>query len=250
MIQPFLFITLRSFKNRLIARLRRLREPRYLISAIAGVVYIWFVFLRRAIHQPARSPLNLPLTELGTDIISFFVLGILLIAWALPGHAGGLDFSEPEIQFLFPAPLTRRQLLLYKVFRMQPQILISVLVMAVIGLRQAKFVGLWIVFVSLAMYFMMVALARARLKLAHVGFLARLVVVLALAALIGWAVVNDVRHTGVRPIARALEGGKTAAAVEAVRSPFHRPVSSAILFVPRLFTRAVLPPSVPQLVAN
>jgi len=36
-------------------------------------------------------------------------------------YRGGLDFTETEIAFLFPAPLRRRDILLYKILRAQPQ---------------------------------------------------------------------------------------------------------------------------------
>ena len=39
MTSAFIFVTTRSFKNRIWTRLRRLREPRYLVSFIAGLAY-------------------------------------------------------------------------------------------------------------------------------------------------------------------------------------------------------------------
>ena len=39
MIRAFWFITARSFKNRVILRVRRLRQPRYLIGFIAGQLW-------------------------------------------------------------------------------------------------------------------------------------------------------------------------------------------------------------------
>ena len=52
-----------------------------------------------------------------------YVLALMILAWALPSDSGGLQFSEAEIAFLFPAPLRRRDLLLYKIIRAQPQAL-------------------------------------------------------------------------------------------------------------------------------
>ena len=47
MLRASLYITLCTAKNRLLVRLRRLREPRYLICAIAGAAYMYFaVFMR------------------------------------------------------------------------------------------------------------------------------------------------------------------------------------------------------------
>ncbi len=42
-----LYIIVCSAKNRLRVRLRRLREPRYLVGAIVGAAYIYFSFFTR-----------------------------------------------------------------------------------------------------------------------------------------------------------------------------------------------------------
>ena len=57
----------------------------------------------------------------------------MITAWALPADSGGLEFSETEIAFLFPAPLRRRDILLYKILRAQPQALFSALIMTMLG---------------------------------------------------------------------------------------------------------------------
>jgi len=188
MIRAFAYVTLHSFKNRIVSRVKRLKQPRYLVSAIAGFAYLWFMSLRHIVAGSGKFARILPASDVGIDIISVIILGLMLFAWALPGQSGGLEFTEAEIQFLFPAPLTRRQLLLYKIFRMQPQILISSTIMSFLMFRQSRFVGVWLSFVTLSIYFTVVSLGRARLKLAHVGFLARLVIALALASAFGWPV--------------------------------------------------------------
>jgi hypothetical protein len=245
-IRPFWFITTRSFKNRILQRLRRLRNPRYLISFIAGLAYLWFMVFRRmffatARHGPAFG-FSLPVKDVFVDVMAMFVGAVLLLAWAWPEQSGGLRFSEAEIQFLFPAPVSRRALLLYKVFRQQPQILISATMMTIFGFRQAHFVGLWIPFVFLSAYFTMVALARARLKLMRIGFTVRVIAVSVIGTAIASLFVKAFHTAGLS----SAQIQSAPALFRAVVSPLQAPVVRAILFIPRFFASAVLPPSFGQ----
>ena len=47
MFSASLYIIVCSARNRLRVRLRRLREPRYLIGAIVGAAYLYFSFFAR-----------------------------------------------------------------------------------------------------------------------------------------------------------------------------------------------------------
>ena len=47
MLSASLFIITHSARNRLRIRLRRLREPRYLIGAVAGAAYFYFTIFAR-----------------------------------------------------------------------------------------------------------------------------------------------------------------------------------------------------------
>jgi ABC-2 type transport system permease protein len=241
MIRTFALMTLRSFKNRILRALRRMRQPRYLISFIVAVVYFWFMVFRRMAVSGKRSPIHMMTGDFAADLAGMVMLGIVLIAWALPDQAGGIEFSESEIAFLFPAPLSRGQILLYKVFRTQPRIVMSAAIMTVIGFRAGKFAGLWLLFTALSIYFMTVGLARARLKLAGVGFLIRLPAVLALGVLAGWALHTDLfdGHTPpVREALRSMQRGGT------VVSPFDAPWTRAMLFIPRELASLVFPPGI------
>jgi len=58
MLGPSLYITVCSFKNRVRARFRRLREPRYLLGAIVGGAYLYFSFFARS--RGARASTTAP----------------------------------------------------------------------------------------------------------------------------------------------------------------------------------------------
>lgn len=245
MIRTFWFITVRSFKNRMLSRLKRLREPRYLVGFMAGLAYIWFMGIRRlfVMHQLRHGfvGVRIPTGPFIVDCLALVALVPILFAWALPDQAGGLVFSEAEIQFLFPAPLSRRQLLIYKVLRQQPQILISAAMMSLFGFAASRFVGLWIAFVTAAIYFTAVSLARARLKLAGIGFLIRFVVVIAAIAGIATMVVRAYARVHLNRLGTQQE------MMNALDVPLQAPAFRALLFVPKLFSAAMLPTSLTQL---
>lgn len=244
MIRPFLFITLRSFKNRILSRLRRLREPRYVIGFVAGLFYLWYMVFRR-VFVARNFSFGMPASQFALEIGAMFVLTAAIVVWAFPDSGGGLTFSEAEIQFLFSAPLSRRQLLLYKIFREQPQILISTVMMTIFGLRHSRFIGLWIAFITMSIYFTMVSLARARLKLAGIGFIPRLAAVaVILAGLVGLVAteLKGVDFTKLRPDFASEE--------RFLRSTLHGPLLRAILFVPRIFAGAAMPTSTAQLLVS
>jgi hypothetical protein len=243
-IRAFWFVTVRSFKNRMMVRLRRLREPRYLIGFIAGLAYIWFTGFKRlfVMHQMRHGIIGVQIPTGGfvIDCLAFAALFPILIAWALPDQEGGLVFSEAEIQFLFAAPVSRRQLLIYKILRQQPPILISALAMSFFGFGSSRFIGLWLAFVTMSIYFTTVGLARARLKLAGIGFLWRLLFVVAAIAGVGALLIHAftaIPHlTHYDPQVLSL-----------LDQPLRTPVFRILLFLPRLFASAVLPASLTQL---
>jgi len=242
MLRAFAYVTLHTFKNRIATRLRRLREPRYLISAVAGLAYLYFTIFRNAYRKPAPSSGG---GELMLDFAAAIVLVVMVVAWALPGASGGLEFSEAEIQFLFPAPVTRRQLLTYKLMRGLPQLLITATLMTFFA-RRGNFVGLLLCFATLNVYFVMVRLARARLKLAGIGFIARLAGVVVVLALLSWLFSVEVSRAKVNGQLQQIFASRrpVSTAARVVDSPFHSRSADAALFVPRLFSHAVFGRSV------
>ena len=99
-------------------RLRRLRQPKYLIGACVGVAYFWFFFLRPTTRAATGNPvqaLTLAFGDGRAELLAAAGLSLfVLMIWLVPGNQPGLAFSEAEVAFLFPAPLTRRQLIHYK----------------------------------------------------------------------------------------------------------------------------------------
>ena len=245
MTRAFFELALRTFKNRIVARVRRMRDPRYAVGALFGLVYFGWIFFKNQRAATFFRPGAGTMSELRVDAASVFVLAIMLFAWALPGDSGGLEFSEAEIAFLFPAPLRRRDLLLYKIIRQQPQVMMSAAIFTLLGATRSKFVGLWLAFSVMGIYMMLVALGRARLRLMGINFLVRLVLVLAITAGIAAAGVYAVKGVPLH-----FQHGDGRSLPPEFAAIFRVPVVAAILFLPKLYAGAVFPPSLAALAAS
>src|SRR6185437_5708333 len=112
------FIALRTLRNMVLRQLRRALEPRYLVATLFGLFYIATVFLRPGAHI-ARGAASAHVRDRPVLFAVLTAAGLVsvLFGWLFGGDEGGLAFSEAEIQFLFPAPLSRRQLIHYKLVR-------------------------------------------------------------------------------------------------------------------------------------
>jgi hypothetical protein len=100
-------------------RLRRLREPKYLLGALLFVFYFGMAFGRPAWQAQTMTARHFD--AVGLDALgSVFAIGLFawaLVAWAVPSARATLRFSEAEIAFLFPAPLTRIGLVNFSLLR-------------------------------------------------------------------------------------------------------------------------------------
>jgi ABC-2 type transport system permease protein len=184
-LRASLYIIVCSARNRTRMRLRRLREPRYLVGAIVGVAYLYFSFFgrlrgtrsnaernaartRRDRAAPALS--SVPgLAASGPAFTGMALLFVATVSWLAPFDSGLLDFSEAETQFLFPAPVSRRQLLMHRMLRSQIGLLFGAIVLAVavpsVSGSDRLWLGLatWILLVTGKVYYTGVSLARARI---------------------------------------------------------------------------------------
>jgi len=109
-IGTFLTVAFLTLKNRILQWVRRLRQPRYLIGAIAGAAYFWFLIFRRSSGNGKILLKTFSMIPVIADVASIFILLLMILPWALPDDSGGLQISEAEMTFLFPAPFRRRDL--------------------------------------------------------------------------------------------------------------------------------------------
>jgi hypothetical protein len=111
------FLWVASMRNRARRQLQRLRQPKYLVGAVVGGMYVYSIFLRRLTY-PGQGGMPPPTAQLVSQfMLTGAMLGALLSAWALGPDRPALRFTETEVQQLFPAPVSRRDLLHYKLTR-------------------------------------------------------------------------------------------------------------------------------------
>jgi len=177
LISASLYITACTTRNRIRVRLRRLREPRYLIGAIVGIGYLYFSIFagrrgrsRGGRGRDSRAPIELGSAwqAIGSSLAGLLVFVLALLAWVLPARPGLLEFSRAETVFLFPAPVSRRQLLVHRLVRSQVSSLVTSILMALLlapsgGFERLRFaMAMWALFVTIRVYFAAVALTRAQ----------------------------------------------------------------------------------------
>src|SRR5829696_8924188 len=182
MLRASLYIIVCSAKNRARLRLRRLREPRYLAGAIAGGAYMYFSIFgrfrgrRAATARRRRSGGSLSeLPWLGPvlpPISGMALMAFAAVSWAAPLESGLLEFSDAEMQFLFPAPISRRELLIHRMLRSQIGLLFGALIVGVAvpsasgSNRLMIGAATWFLMATAKVYFTGVSLTRARIRAA------------------------------------------------------------------------------------
>jgi hypothetical protein len=162
------YLRITSLAGRIRSRLRRLKQPKYLAGAVVGALYFYLVFLRRA-HRPQFGPggAGSPAEALPSDLLMLFgeigaltLLVVLAINWLVPRHAA-LPFSESEIAFLFPAPVSRRMLVHYRLLGAQLGIAFTALIFTVVFGRGRgfgdhagyQFIGWWLILALVNLHF-------------------------------------------------------------------------------------------------
>jgi len=206
-IKAFLYLSSRSLKNRLLAQIRRLRRPKYLLFASIGVGYFYMVAGRhwmRGMHFAGQVDRHAPPMILIEIAGALFVLGCIVVAWCSPSPVSALTFTEAEIHYLFPAPVARRSLVKWKLLRGQLGVLISVLIFTAVsgpylagGSRLLFMAGAWVAFATMQFLLTGIRMARHRLQLRGIGWLTRTAVTLgALIAVVGFCFWWAAGHVG------------------------------------------------------
>lgn len=151
--------TLRNRGRRLA---RQLRSPRYVIAILVGVAYLGLVFFGQRHGRPTAPP-GPSLAAGGTLLLA----AIVFKWWIFGADRTALAFTPAEIQFLFPAPLSRAQVLGYKLARNQVLILFNAVLWTVLFWRGGPepgavphLLGLWLCFTTLSLHRLGAALTR------------------------------------------------------------------------------------------
>ena len=172
MISALLYLLACSFRNRLVARFKRLKQPKYLIGAIVGGLYFYFYFFRFLFHaRPTSSSWNPNSAEYFTfyqSVGALILCVIVLLAWIIPHERAALTFTEAEVAFLFPAPITRKGLIHFKLLRSQLRIFFTTFLLVLIFRRSGSHLwiraaGWWLILSTLNLHFIGSSFARTLL---------------------------------------------------------------------------------------
>lgn len=191
MIAALFYLQYHSTRNRLVTRFTRLKQPKYLIGAIAGGLYFYWYFYRTLFLGNSRSmgftvsPERMAVVE---SLAAAILFVIVALAWLIPHERAALTFTEAEVAFLFPAPVSRRTLIHFKLIRSQLRILFSALFFTLLSRRFGgnawiHAAGWWIILSTLNLHFMGSSFARTLLLDHGISNRLRRLLVFALVAL-------------------------------------------------------------------
>jgi hypothetical protein len=208
------YLQLTSLAGRVKSRLARLRQPKYLAGAVVGAIYVYLVFFQRT-QNAHGSPLTADQLALFAEIAAFAVLVILVVNWCIPRHAA-LSFTEAEIAFLFPAPLSRRTLIHYRLLSAQVGIVITALIFTLVFRSAQSFsggpwshaVGWWLVLATLRLHFTATGFTYSRFLNRSITTTRRRIVILGIVTLLCGTVVSWAWRDLKLPVAGALESGE------------------------------------------
>lgn len=242
MIATFTWYIAHGFRNRAVRRLRRIREPRYAIALIVGVLYLWSIFF-----NPARSHNAMGSFALNGTAHLFYALGLTVLAasWWLVGFEKlPIQYTPAEVQFLFPAPVLRRQLVELKILQAQLPVLLSCVLWLVIlgrgsGSILLRCIALWVLFTALYLHRMSAWLVRTSLAEhgaagARRGFITVLIVGTATVAA-AWSLIHGL------PALRAAFA--THAPFRILSAALHLPVIAVLSYPFRLLLAPVFAPT-------
>jgi hypothetical protein len=158
-----LYLLQRVAINRARRTLRQLRSPRYAVALLLGLAYLVLVLFGQ--QHRTGGPFPAKAVERGGTVLFLFLVAKW---WLFGADRSALAFSPAEVQFLFPAPISRAVLLGYKLARTQILILLNVLIWMLLvrgggpaGTGPAgQAVNLWLLFSIISLHRLGVALTR------------------------------------------------------------------------------------------
>ena len=150
------YLLARSTINRARAWVRRITTPRYAAAFLVGAGYLYLMLGR------SRFPTATPTTGTGDDLVPLFyemaVVLAVILTWVFGAAEPGIYFTPADIQMLFPAPVSRRALVRYKLVQAQLPILFTVFVWRMIfrstspSFAPGRASALWVVVTTLYLH--------------------------------------------------------------------------------------------------
>jgi hypothetical protein len=188
-IEAALYLSQRSFVNALRRRLQRLRQPKYFVGFLVGLGYFYWIWMRPGTTWTGFVSGS----EIGRVVAVLAVGATVLLTWALGSAETPFAFQLAETDFVFPAPLTRRAVIQFRMLRSQLPLLLSalftVLIFSRANLATRVFIrvpAVWLLYFTLQLNGASAALVRASLTEQGItGVRRRLLTLLVLALVVG-----------------------------------------------------------------
>jgi ABC-2 type transport system permease protein len=235
------YLAVRSARNRIVRQVRRLRRPRYAIALLLGVAYLWAVGMRQRPASAGRADVSPAVVEL---LAAVGVTIIVAYTWLFGSDRRALAFSRAEVTWLFPAPVTRSQLIRYKLLRGQFVVLFNVLLWTFLLSRDLgpgpwrRAAAIWLLLTTLSLHRLGAALLKASLwEHGATAVRARALSLTAL-ALVVVLVLGDTAHA--LPMLRPAWDAGLREFLQAASEVAARPIPHALLLPARLLVRPML----------
>ncbi|MHC5038357.1 MAG: putative ABC exporter domain-containing protein [Planctomycetota bacterium] len=136
MNRAFFYLIRRSVVNSLRFRLSRLKSPRYLVPTILGLLYFSWIFTGFGTSNGKDVSWDPKITSAWAGVgIVLGLIAILLLMWIFASRRPTLAFTEAEVHLLFPAPVTRKELIRYRLLKNQPGLVFAGIIAALFSLR-------------------------------------------------------------------------------------------------------------------
>ena len=195
----FRYLLARSFWNRAHVQLRRVKSPRYALGFLVGALYLWNIFRRGGVYTGTRGLSPASGLAAADDFTSLAIEALLVLStlatWIFGGSEPALAFTPADVQLLFPAPVSRRTLVRYKLVQAQFSILFSVLVWTVLLERGPTLppvlpaIAIWVAFTTLYLHRVGASFVKVRAAQHAASTFRRLAIVGAVIAATAWGVV-------------------------------------------------------------
>ncbi|MEP6836162.1 MAG: putative ABC exporter domain-containing protein [Gemmatimonas sp.] len=243
------YLWVRSTSNRLRTQLKRVRNPRYAIAMLVGLLYFyWILIYNPRANSDANPFANLMSSTFALPLASALLLFLVARWWLFKSDKSALAFSPAEVQFLFPAPISRRGLVHAKLMRSQVAILINIVIWTVLLRGNAasahgwqRGLAFWFLFSTLSLHRLGAAIVRTNALEHERAGRRRSIVPAAIFALmlggVAWGVISQ------WSVIAAASGVGAKAALQAVVDSLSQPIPSSALWPVRALLRPVFAPS-------
>jgi len=238
--KAFGYLVWRSLCNRILTQVRRLRSPRYLVALLVGLAYLWFLAVQQRPAPTGRAAARVWIELFG----ALGVAAVMGWGWVFGVERRVLAFTPAEVSFLFPAPVTRRDLIQFKLLRSQLVILLNALLWTLLVSRERfgaspwlRVVSFWVLLSTLSFHRLGASFVRSSLaEHGRFGLKHRLVSLLVLAMVLvalGWSVLDALpsfAQGGFENLSRALHEVMSRPLPRILLAPFRamvRPLTAA-----------------------